>query len=455
MESTLKRRLPADAVEVSTVTLDELAKHNTPTDCWVSIDGIVYDVTKFLDQHPGGHFNILSAGGMDCTGTFRSLHEDWVLSKALPKQTVVGRLAPHDNNVPFPKFDYTDDFSTELRHRIQEEFKTRKLAKRDGVRVWSETLLILGLFLVCHATVPFLAFTRGWDNLSWCQRLAPAILTGCLGSLVGMNVMHAANHGGLTSNPTLRWMLEHSLDLVGGGAARWKVSHNLQHHQFTNTPNDPDQQFMPFLRLHPDNPRLWHYCLQHLYYPLLMIINFASWEFRDTQFLWDSKHRWSEKVLYSHLLWSGLHKIIFYVIPSFVYGSFLTAFALCFFEKVVASVILVTMFLVSHNNHELESLTLEDLKEVKTVSWSAWQVRTSQNWCAGSVVANFLSGGLNHQIEHHIFPSIHHCHYPWMAPVVREVCAKHGVSYLNHPTFGAAFASLIKTLRHYGVQACG
>ena len=238
---------------------------------------------------------------------------------------------------------------------------------------------------------------------------------------------------------------------------RWKRSHNFAHHTYTNTPQDPDISFEPFFRLFEGNEKGWQYQGQGWYWPILSCINHCSWEIRDTVYMFKDMKRWHAQDVFGHFFFSGLHKVYSYVIPFAccgwpgVYGAVAV--------KCLASFFIVPIFLASHNSMDLTHLTREETTKgirnnpEKKVSWCEWQVLTSQDFNAQSKVVNFMTGGLSHQIEHHLFPSIHHQHLPWIAKIVEDTCKEFGIPYTNQPSFLAAWRCTLSAFDHFGSPA--
>lgn len=77
------------------ITTEEVAKHNKEDDCWVILYGEVYDVTKFLNDHPGGKQAILIYAGKECTEEFDMLHEKKVIQKYGVKKGTVKMMGKH------------------------------------------------------------------------------------------------------------------------------------------------------------------------------------------------------------------------------------------------------------------------------------------------------------------------------------------------------------------------
>lgn len=125
-----------------------------------------------------------------------------------------------------------------------------------------------------------------------------------------------------------------------------------------------------------------------------------------------------------------LYVLLIIVPPFYHHGLAVTPFLQLNFMGAVGSVILSALFIISHN---FESVERDPVVSGKQVCWCKSQVETSSTY--GGFVSGCLTGGLNFQIEHHLFPRMSSAWYPYIAPTVRKVCAKHGVKYSFYPWF--------------------
>jgi linoleoyl-CoA desaturase len=73
--------------------------------------------------------------------------------------------------------------------------------------------------------------------------------------------------------------------------------------------------------------------------------------------------------------------------------------------------------------------------------WAIHQIETTCNFGTNSPVLNFLLGGLNYQVEHHIFPKMSHVHYKEVSKIVKETCDEFGINYVNYPTLWSALTA--------------
>jgi linoleoyl-CoA desaturase len=83
-------------------------------------------------------------------------------------------------------------------------------------------------------------------------------------------------------------------------------------------------------------------------------------------------------------------------------------------------------------------------------SFAAHQVATTVDFARKNPILTWYMGGLNFQVEHHLFPRICHVHYPVLSEIVARVAARHGITYREHITFRAALASHYRHLRALG-----
>ena len=78
--------------------------------------------------------------------------------------------------------------------------------------------------------------------------------------------------------------------------------------------------------------------------------------------------------------------------------------------------------------------------------WGEEQVRNSANFATRNPVVCGLYGGINYQIEHHLFPTLCHVHYERIQPIVRQACKEYAIPYVDHPTVVSAYASALRAI---------
>jgi len=233
----------------------------------------------------------------------------------------------------------------------------------------------------------------------------------------------------------------------------WLQQHVVLHHVFTNdTIDDPDINAAPLLRLHPQNPFKSWYKLQHIYMlPLeflygmvpifLHAVDLAKSQFAGTQICpLAAPYVRTSQVLKAAFL------VRFVVLPLYLEPSLQTA-GLLFLTTAAGGLYLSFFFALSHNYEGVEFVA-KDIPALADKGFVERQCRTSSNVC-GPVLA-FFNGGLNYQIEHHLFPRVHHSHYSTIAPVVRRFCEERKIRYTHFPTISENLSSMIRHLQHMG-----
>jgi linoleoyl-CoA desaturase len=115
----------------------------------------------------------------------------------------------------------------------------------------------------------------------------------------------------------------------------------------------------------------------------------------------------------------------------------------------IAGVILTVVFQLAHT---VEGTTHPVPDETGTIenNWAVHQMNTTVNFSRQSRLISWYVGGLNFQVEHHLFPTICHVHYPEISEIVKTTAEEFGIPYLENRTFMDAVNSHIETLRRFG-----
>ncbi|MCB9701622.1 MAG: fatty acid desaturase [Myxococcales bacterium] len=423
------------------ITTSELAAHRDPGDAWVAIDGVVYDLGRFLAEHPGGPV-IERCLGRESGALIRASHVaelDRLLASPAWRAKAgirrVGRLKDAaiwrvkgrwGSRVVFPRED--DELGVELRRRVRAYLASASLPAipRNGALL--DVIIVGGLF--------FLTWYGGLVlGHAWI-----AALCGVMTALLGMKLGHAALHGGFARTPWIRRLAGHAFDFAGASSIAWEIEHD-DHHFNTNTTIDTDLQHWPLLRLHPAQPRRWHHRLQHLYVlPLYSLVAARWWLMSPIEGL---AGRGARRQVIPLLLRAA--NLALLAAPFFLFPAAEAAGLLAIYF-VTTSYVTSLNFAVTHVNDRVEYIG----EAGPTRSWTEEQIRTASDWRAGSRVFCWLSGGLNHQIEHHLFPTLDPRHYPAIAAIVEALCRERQIPYRNFPTFRSILAAHLRHLRAMG-----
>lgn len=422
----------------------QLAEHNKEGDAWLAIRGQVYDVTSWVNAHPGGKDTILLNSGRDATQLFEAYHPVWV-SKTLERYRV-GSLIDSEH----PTFPPMSEFYLTLKQRVESHFKTAGVKHTQGTRLLLTSVVLIFVCLASWLGAVYAA------QASLLLGVAFAVGSGVGMALLSLIPVHEGSHAALTSSPwTWRFMGAIHDFINGCSFYMWCHQHFLGHHPFTNVAEaDPDVHTndpVDFRRIKAEQPWYSHYRLQHLYAPVLYGLLATKFRINDIQIMFflgeNGKIRvnptgpwhWSMFIL-GKLFWVTYRIII----PSF-YLPLGHVFALVMASDLVASYYLALMFQVNHVVAPAIWPKVNKKTGMIDMDWAKLQVMTTIDYAHGSWLTTFLSGALNHQVVHHLFPNISQTHYPEIAPIVRRTCEEYEVPYVVLPSFWVA----LKAHLHY------
>lgn len=286
--------------------------------------------------------------------------------------------------------------------------------------------------------------------------LAAVMLLGFCLACIGFNIGHDAIHGAYSARPWLNGLLSWSFQAMGAASYTWAISHNIVHHTYTNMPgHDGDIEPGDLMRFHTGHPVRAIYRFQHLYAWFLYCFTSLVWVFtKDFVQITRPNPRTGKrppaKAVISVLMSKVFHAGLFIVPPLMFLDYALWQLILGYLVMhAVGGFTLAVVFQLAHvvEGPSAPSAVVGGSMED---SWAEHQMRTTANFSRGSFLAQFICGGLNHQVEHHLFPRICHVHYPALAPLVLEAAREHGLPYHEQPTFMAAVRSHARLLRWLG-----
>lgn len=348
------------------------------------------------------------------------------------------------------RFASDEGFLTELRRRVEEYFHTMGRRQRDCLPMYVKTAIILSWLTASYVLLVFVA--AGW----WQYLLLPIFL-GLAMAAVGFNIQHDAGHGAYSRYRWVNKLGAMTLDLIGGSSYLWHWKHGVFHHTYVNiTGHDSDIDLGMIGRLSPHQKRWQFHRWQHLYlwvaYGLMAIRWHLYGDFRDvitgaigTQRIprpkgWDLVGFIAGKLTFLSLAfaipmlwhpWWGV--LLFYAVVTVVVG-----------------IVLSVVFQLAHAVEESDFPMPDEKTLCLPHSWAVHQTQTTVDFAPKSRVLAWLLGGLNFQIEHHLFPQICHVNYPALAPIVEQTCKEFGVKYAVHRTFRSGMASHYRWLRRMG-----
>lgn len=343
-------------------------------------------------------------------------------------------------------------FFATLRKRVDAYFAETGKSRHADAGMRLKTIILLTGYLLPFASMVFFGMV-GWNGyLLW-------ILMGISVAGIGMSVMHDANHGAYSSSQKINDLIGYSLNLLGGASFNWKLQHNILHHTYTNiSSHDEDIKDRAIMKFNPHSRRKGIQRFQHIYAFFFYGLITLYWVLAKdlVQFflfirLGVNKNSAPENVLL--FLRMTLTKISYFALfiglPLWMgmpAGFLVAGFILMHFT---AGIILTLVFQMAHSV-EGTSHPLPDADGVIHTDWAIHQMQTTKNFCRDNALLSWYLGGLNYQVEHHLFPRICHVHYPALSRIVESTAAEFGVPYLENKSFGSAFFSHINFLKSLG-----
>lgn len=346
-------------------------------------------------------------------------------------------------------------FYTELKKRVDQYFKEKGVTKNGNWNMYVKTVFMFLAYLVPYALLVSGIFE---SRLVW---FLLCILMGLGMAGVGLCVMHDANHGSYSRNTRLNKLLGYaSMGLIGGYSLNWRIQHNVIHHTYTNV-HDHDEDIAPpgFLRFEPHARKLWIHKLQFVYAWLFYGMMTLAWattkDFRQLYRYNRMGHLAAAKTTYRKelviLIFSKLLYYTFMFLPYLLVPSMSILEWICGFLIVhgLCSLVLAMIFQPAHVVEETEFPLPSDKGSLEN-HWAEHQLRTTMNFGTGDPVFSWLVGGLNHQVEHHLFPTICHIHYPKISRIVEATAREFNIPYNRRRTWVGALWSHQMMLWKFG-----
>ncbi|HMQ74782.1 MAG TPA: acyl-CoA desaturase [Flavobacteriales bacterium] len=346
-------------------------------------------------------------------------------------------------------------FGSTVRARVQAYFKETGTGTKANARLVPKVVVLMTLFLA-PLVVMLLVPMPAWVALM----LVLVMGVGMAG--VGMSVMHDGLHGASSTRPWVNELLGGTMYVLGSDAFTWKVQHNGAHHTHTNV-DGVDQDIDPpeLLRFSEHAPLRRVHRFQHIYaflfYGLLTLVKLGNdfVSLRRVARSGDARYQGRSYAvdLVVMVLVKGVHAGVFFGLPlwltDFTWWQVLTGFVLM---HATCSVILGTVFQLAHVVEGAEQ-PKPGTDGVIPTDWAVHELLTTANFAPSCRWLTWYTGGLNHQVEHHLFPSVSHLHYPAIAPIVQRTAAEFGVPYNVKPDLRAALGSHVRRLKQLGGAA--
>jgi linoleoyl-CoA desaturase len=343
------------------------------------------------------------------------------------------------------------EFSRTVKQRVDDYFIENNLSRHANAQMVIKTILLLTLYFGSYVLIISGMFSPGWMWLF-------TFLMGIGMAGIGFSVSHDALHGAYSSNKYVNRALGFSFDLLGANGYIWKITHNIIHHTFTNIHgHDEDLEVAAFIRLSPHSEHRiihrWQHFLAFFAYSLATIFWVFIKDYKN--FLkpnigpYDNKHHPASE-------W-----IILIVTKTFYY-TYMLALPILLLDitwvqlligfmtlHITAGLILGIIFQLAHVVESTDH-PVPDGSNIIDEHWAIHEMMTTNNFARKNKALCWFVGGLNFQIEHHLFPKVCSIHYPALSPVVEKTALEFGIPYNQHETFTEAVASHYRVLKKFG-----
>lgn len=350
-------------------------------------------------------------------------------------------------------FSNKGTFYANLKNKVEDHFTRTGKRKTGNWKLYIKILVLAPTAMLIYTSLIF------WIEQSVLSIFLSSLL-GFVLACIGFNVMHDACHGSYSSKKWINELMGYTLNALGGNAFLWKMKHNL-HHAYTSVDGlDNDIEKSPLLRQCVSQRWVPMHRYQQYYVLFFYAISSLAWiivfEFSKYFSRKISGFRINNMDLKEHVIFwvSKILYVIFYIlVPIHFVGAtnwligftalhITMGFTLAFVFQ-LGHVVEHTEFLPAYNEHKIKC------------EWAEHQVRSTANFSPGNPVVNWFVGGLNYQVEHHLFPNISHIHYPAISKIVKETCKDFGLPYYVNPTIFSALESHFRLMRELGVGVRG
>jgi linoleoyl-CoA desaturase len=351
---------------------------------------------------------------------------------------------------PQLKFARDSGFLVEVRRRVRAYFQNTGKRERDCPRMYLKTATILVGWAAIYTLLVFVVQT--------CWLAVPlAVMFALSMAMIGMCIQHDGNHRAYSDRPWVNKLMATMLDMIGASSFLWRFQHVVVHHTSPNVNgHDIDIDVGAVARIAPGQKRRWVHRWQHMYLWALYGLTAMRWQlFADFRDLWKGRMsvhqlprpRWADiAVFFGGKLFSFA---LLLGIPMLFHSWWVV---LLFYALIcaVAGVVLSVTFQLAHCVEAADFPEPEAGSNRMARSWAVHQVETTVDFSRRSRLAAWFFGGLNFQIEHHLFPRICHIHYRAIAPIVERTCREFGIRYAIHKNLWSGLASHFRWLRRMG-----
>jgi linoleoyl-CoA desaturase len=359
------------------------------------------------------------------------------------------------NRSNMPKVTFNNQkklFFNSLNERVENYFKERNLKKTGNKKLYIKTSILISAAFATYLVLIIV-------HLNPAIAIVLCCLFGFLQATVGFNVMHDANHGSFSERKWINGMMGFTANMMGINTWLWKQKHNIIHHTYTNIDGvDIDLAKAPFLRMCPSQKQMKLHRYQYIYciplYALtslmmIFISEFLNYFRKKIQITKLQKMETREH----YIFWisKALYIFFYIVLPIWLVGLVPAIIGFTIMH-ITLGIVLAIVFQLAHVveathfvNAQQNAFQIED-------EWAVHQVQTTADFATNNKIISWFTGGLNFQVEHHLFPKICHIHYPAIHKFVKEDCEKFSIRLNDYPSMTAALISHLRFLKQLGAQ---
>lgn len=349
--------------------------------------------------------------------------------------------------------DHNAEFYQELRKRVNGYFKTHNISKHANTNMVLKTIFMIALYVT-----PFVLILTVFENTWW--TLLMWVLTGFGMAGIGLSIMHDANHSAYSKRSWVNKTMGYLMNAVGGSDVNWRIQHNILHHTYTNVSGmDEDIDAGIILRFSPHQKRLKMHRVQHFYawffYGLMTLAWFLVKDYKQagryrkmglTQTQGMSFSKVLTIIIVTKIVYAGvIIALPILLAPSAWYVSVIGFFVMQFTAGLTLALIFQPAHVVPSSDYPVP-----DSSGNIQADWAVSQLYNTANFAPKSRLFSWYVGGLNYQVEHHLFPNICHVHYRKIAKIVKETAIEYNLPYYSYNTFYRALREHTKMLRNLG-----
>ncbi len=348
------------------------------------------------------------------------------------------------------------EFSTTVNKRVSDYFKNNGVTRHANAEMILKTVIMFAAYFIPYGLIVAGVVTgTGWLFLS-------VVIIGLGLAGIGLSVMHDAVHGAYSNKKWVNTLVGYSMNLIGANAFNWKIQHNVLHHTYTNV-HEEDEDISPrgVLRLTPHSDWKWFHKYQFLYAWFLYGLMTIAWmTFKD----FTRMNKYDKTGLTKMNNGNVAKEWVILILTKIVYVSYIFVIPVVFtplawwqiligifIMHYIAGFILAVIFQPAHVIEGTEFPLPDEHNQLEN-NWAIHQLITTTNFGNRSRWFSWYVGGLNFQIEHHLFPNICHVHYRKISGIVEQTAKEFGLPYKSARTFVDALLGHARLLKKLGVR---